>query len=688
MHKLLLPLCLVFSATAIAQTQLPLPSFGSTFASTSATRGFYFQTPVAITITGLRVPDEAGIGVQCVEVTSMAGPAPVYPTTATGTQVFYASNVPSNVVIPCKLDFPAGAWIGVLGACGTTTMNSSYSGPQSGGMFASTLAGQPVTLHQLLTQTNLATAGAHPYSGNAQGLGQMGRIEVFYAAPPLSTAVGLPAFHTTNSAVAATRGLYFTTPVSLRIRGLRVPDETRNGVQNVEVKRLSAAPATLPATTSGGEVFYANNVPSHQIIPCNLLFNAGDTIGVLGACGTTTMRNSVGDPAGPFVTTIGGQAVTLRRLTTATNLNASQAQPFSADPTGRIGRIEVYYELVDGNATATLFGNGCEARKNFFEVFSFSSPVDLDGMSLRMEPFDHDAFQAPYHMTLGPGSFQMPPASATVLVPGATPAAVVLSTSFPFGGQNHSTMHVYRRGLVSLSPNLNEPSYISAGNFCSMSWPRWGCWHELSSHVVKYHETGSLSVFTWYMVPSSGVAGSTNTNTWQLKFDRATGQVFFHWYTMHSPHTWVVGFARGGGLPNGGRDLSATPSHGFNTGAADVDAPTLTTAGTLPVLGATLPLVTSDVPAGSQFGVLLLGFAPDNINLAAFDAPTCFVHVQPVATDAFVLTGPTTNLPLPIPNEVAFVGLHLYGQSATYTPGANPLSLLFSNGVDLRLDVQ
>lgn len=682
-------LALVLAPVAVSQAQLPIPAFGSTFVSTTATRGFYFQTPVAITITGLRVPDEAGIGVQCVEVTSMAGPAPVYPTTATGTQVFYASNVPSNFVIPCNLSFAAGAWIGVLGACGTTTMNSSYSGPQAGGMFQSTLAGQPVTLNQLLTQTNLNTAGAHPYSGNAQGLGQMGRIEVFYQGSQLPPAVDLPAFNNTNSAVAATRGFYFTTPVSLRILGLRVPDESRNGVQNVEVKRLSAAPPTLPATTSGGEVFYANNVPSHQIIPCNLLFNAGDTIGILGACGTATMRNSVGDPAGPFVATIGGQPVTLRRMTTATNLNSSQAQPYSSDPNGRVGRIEVYYEQVTGAASVTLYGNGCEARLNFYEVFGSSQALDLDYRLIAMDPFDHYNFQAPYHVSLHNGSYNPPPPNATILYPSIAPAAAPLSTPFPFKGQTHATLYVYARGLVSLSPNLNDTWPISGNNFTALSWPSWGCWHSLGAHVVRYHEVGSRSYFTWYMVASSTGGGSMNASTWQLRFDRASGRVelyFQHLDTSTLP--WVVGYTgMGQNDPLGLRDLSAIPSHGFNTGAADVDAPTLTTSGALPVLGTTLPMVTSDFPVGSLFGVRLLGLSADNLNLLALGAPTCFVHVQPVATDAFVITGSTTNLPFQIPNDVAFAGLHLFGQSAAYVPGANPLNLLFSNGVDLRLDV-
>lgn len=109
--------------------------------------------------------------------------------------------------------------------------------------------------------------------------------------------------------------------------------------------------------------------------------------------------------------------------------------------------------------------------------------------------------------------------------------------------------------------------------------------------------------------------------------------------------------------------------------------------GALPVLGSTVPLWTNDIPAGSVVGMRVLGFAPDSLSLASLGAPSCSVLVQPVATDAFAITGSSVNLPLWIPNNGALLGAHIYGQSVTYTPGWNPLSLLFSNGLDLRLDV-
>ena len=72
---------LAFATVAIAQTPIAIPAFSSTFTS-SLTRGFYFQAPVACIITGLEVPNEALQPFQVVEVLDLGTtPPPAYPTT-------------------------------------------------------------------------------------------------------------------------------------------------------------------------------------------------------------------------------------------------------------------------------------------------------------------------------------------------------------------------------------------------------------------------------------------------------------------------------------------------------------------------------------------------------------------------------------------------------------------------------
>ena len=45
-------------------------------------------------------------------------------------------------------------------------------------------------------------------------------------------------------------------------------------------------------------------------------------------------------------------------------------------------------------------------------------------------------------------------------------------------------------------------------------------------------------------------------------------------------------------------------------------------------------------------------------------------------------------MPVSIPNNPALAGLHVYSQSLTFTAGYNPLGIVFSNGLNLGLDVR
>ncbi len=172
-----IPILFALTLVSPVVAQIPLPNFTSTFSSANATRGFYFQTPVAIVVTGLRVPDETKHGLQNVEVFKMTAPPPAYPATGSGTQVFYKVGQPSNVVIPCSLIFNAGDYIGVLGGCGdTSTMRSSYGA----GAYASNVLGNPITLMRFLTQTNIVTTGGNA-AYSSEGSASIARVEVFVA---------------------------------------------------------------------------------------------------------------------------------------------------------------------------------------------------------------------------------------------------------------------------------------------------------------------------------------------------------------------------------------------------------------------------------------------------------------------------------------------------------------------------
>ncbi len=85
---------------------------------------------------------------------------------------------------------------------------------------------------------------------------------------------------------------------------------------------MASAPPIYTTTGTDGQVFVKTEIPSTQIIPCNLSFAKGDYVGILGACGTATMHNSYGGPN--VASSILGSPVTLSRFITQANLNTTR----------------------------------------------------------------------------------------------------------------------------------------------------------------------------------------------------------------------------------------------------------------------------------------------------------------------------------------------------------------------------
>lgn len=193
------------------------------------------------------------------------------------------------------------------------------------------------------------------------------------------TQIPIPAFQRTFSVTTATRGLYFQAPIDFKIVGLRVPDETGAGVQNCEVFLMQNAPPAFSASATGGQVFYSVGQPSSQIIPCNISVTSGEYVGVLGACGSSTMHSSYGT-ADPFPSDVLGAPTALYRFLTQTNLVTSGGnQPYSAEPGGPVGRVEIYVAPAC-NGTVTAAGAGCLDSGGTQNRMAYSGCPDLGAM--------------------------------------------------------------------------------------------------------------------------------------------------------------------------------------------------------------------------------------------------------------------------------------------------------------------
>ena len=236
-------LCLLvlLAGVAGAQTMMPIPSYGSSFSSASATRGFYFLSPVDFTIVGLRVPDEKNHGLQNVAVIKPPQKPPAYPTTTTGGFQFYKGGEPSANIIPCSVSVKKGEYVGVLGACGDSTMmHNSYGTPS--GAYLSSVLGVATSIHRFGSQTNLVvTQGQGAYY--CIDTGTVSRVEVYVASASVagsgSGAPGTTITFTLSAAVDAGRPYQLGTSLG-------------NGPIPIDTRQLGLSPdSILVASVSG-----------------------------------------------------------------------------------------------------------------------------------------------------------------------------------------------------------------------------------------------------------------------------------------------------------------------------------------------------------------------------------------------------------------------------------------------------
>lgn len=506
-----------------------------------------------------------------------------------------------------------------------------------------------------------------------------------------ATQLAIPAFSNTFSSPTLTRGFCFQAPVPIVIVGLRVPDESAQGVQCVELTLHPAMPPVYPATTSVTQAFYANNVPSNQIIPCAVPVQANEWVGVLGACGNSTMASSYA-AAGTFQSSVFGLPVTLTRMLTQTNISTTGGnQPLSTEVNGSIGRVEVYYVAQGGGnfAQVSSFGAGClDQTSTFYETFP-SGTFDLSGTAPGSNGFllqptgaggyavvpGSGAWYTPTSANLGLTDDSVSPAQALpfplVTPAGITSALVISSNGFIWTGANGAN------GCCNGDP----VALLAQGErFC----PLWQDLNPASAGSIHFDvdPSNTAAYVTWLGVAEFGQA---NTNTFQVAFF-ASGAVEYRYQACaNATHTVLTGWSAGAANRDPGtRDLSATVPFVTQRDARPLALAT----SARPVIGSSINWVTTNVPTTAVLGLLGLGFGAiiPPFDLTPLGAPGCFQHVGVAATAVYLPTAGTGTLPFTIPNSQALAGVRVFAQSLALEPTVNPLGVVTSNGLDLLLN--
>lgn len=218
-----------------------------------------------------------------------------------------------------------------------------------------------------------------------------------------------------------TRGFWFQAPTRFSVVSMQVPDESGFGLQNVALYRLAGAPPVYSATATGGLEFVSTLQPSAASIPCAVSFDAGEFVGVLGACGdATTCRNSYGTPTGTYASSVLGQPTTLTRFGTQFNLVATNgANAYWQEPAGAITRV---FLGVSG-AVGLQYGAGSPSPYAAAPTLK-TTALPILGQTAQMTVTTNDALSIGI-MAVGFGRAALPTPFGTLLLNGVASTDVV-----------------------------------------------------------------------------------------------------------------------------------------------------------------------------------------------------------------------------------------------------------------------
>jgi len=157
------------------------------------------------------------------------------------------------------------------------------------------------------------------------------------------TIMPLPSYYTTYN--GNVRGFWFQAPTDFRIVGVRVPTDVGTAPQNIQVFKLPSAPPEYSAgpTTNYTTLGVWYNVNTTTMIPCDILVQSGDYIGIVGARGSngSSMANSYG-PNGPFTSSIFGIPTTITRFGHQGNTFPITGAVWQ-EAAYNVCRVEIYY---------------------------------------------------------------------------------------------------------------------------------------------------------------------------------------------------------------------------------------------------------------------------------------------------------------------------------------------------------
>ncbi len=353
----------------------------------------------------------------------------------------------------------------------------------------------------------------------------------------------------------------------------------------------------------------------------------------------------------------------------------------------RVGPGALFVEVASQVPSSSLpgvavqVGHGCGSCYDaFHEFFAAPTSFDLSGQSLAM--------------TLQAGQYTIGTSAATFIAPtgAALPlgddseATVSLPFALPYPGGTTSQLRVCSNGFLSPAAS-NGTDYTPNVAAFYVGQPRWAAaWHDfapVATGVVRVDSSPARVVVTWDGVPD---LGGTGASTFQCQFE-PNGTVHMLWQSMsNGGNGYLVGWSPGLTIGGPGHDLSQQLPATFHLCSTSFQGLTLAT-DPRPALGATVAWNVGGIAPSTLFGWLLVSTIEANppVDLTALGMPGCELYVASPLAVGFTPSAGSASLPMPIPVQVALLGLTVAGQAAGLDAQFTPSGLFTSNGVVLTV---
>lgn len=329
------------------------------------------------------------------------------------------------------------------------------------------------------------------------------------------------------------------------------------------------------------------------------------------------------------------------------------------------------------------YGSGCPKNGTVYESFG-TGTCDLANTSIRFINTGGG-----YLAVTGGG---LDPNYANV-VPGigedTNHPGLPIGFSFPFASTFHTTVDLCSNGFLWLGTNASADYSATLAEYLSLTPRLAPLWRDVSPQLgqgVYWDTTATYAMATWIGAPSYGVANSPND--FQVKLF-VNGDIEFN-YGQISPAggtfggatQTIVGFTEGNGAFDPGTVDYTLVVPGHTIGLAGRIPLALDAAvGSSPQIGSAFSLELKNIPNGTVLSVFALGLFQRNIDASIYGMPGC---TQYVSLDATILAltggGSTTSFSLNIPNNSAFIGVQLFAQGLSFSPGYTPIGVIASNG--------